>query len=75
MITRSMARNFPKKRFHGEPYLTNKRQKKEDIPDDSYSVCMIFMLLLLTVINAAMIMVAYQLKFELEYESFNITTL
>jgi hypothetical protein len=29
MITRSMARNFPKKRLHDEPYPVTRTQKKE----------------------------------------------
>jgi len=74
IITRSMARNFPKKRFHADPYPTNKRQKKEpeEIPD--YSMCMIFMLLLMTVLNLWMLMFAYQLQVKIEFEHNNITT-
>ncbi len=30
MITRSMARNFPKKRLHNEPYPVTRTQKKEN---------------------------------------------
>ena len=74
IITRSMSRNFPKKRFHADPYPTNKRQKKEteEIPD--YSVCMIFMLLLMTVINLSMLMFAYQLQLKIEFEHNDINT-
>jgi hypothetical protein len=48
MVTRSMTRDLPKKRFHEDPYPPTKRRRvKRDEPSD----CMIFILFICTIVN------------------------
>ena len=54
MVTRSMTRDMPKKRFHEDPYPPTKRRRiKRDDPCD-VMICMLF---ICTIVNGIMFLI------------------